>query len=143
MSNASKAMKDFREFLLFFSVLQKPEEVIVELSFQHDTDLVYTDKRLCNTDLVVLPSSGNIVLWCHVQDRKPELHMYTTSRDGGEVALRKHEGTLAPPCKHTSDIKVSLDLFISTIASSNIGTHFEFFKWDAFSVRDWTYNSIW
>ena len=88
-------------------MVQKPEEVIVELFFQYNTDLVYTDKRLCNTDLVVLPSSANIVLWGHVQDRKPELHVYTKSRDGGEVALRKHEGTLAPPCKHTFDIKVS------------------------------------
>ena len=88
-------------------MLKKPQEVIVGLSFQHNTDLVYTDKRLCNTDLVVLPSSGTIVLWGHEKDRKPELHVYTKSRDGGEVALLKYERTLAPPCKHTFDIKVS------------------------------------
>ena len=100
------AVKGFREFCPLFPVLQKPEDVIVELSSQHSADLVYTDKRLCNTDLVMLPSAGNIVLWVQAQDRKPDLHVYTKSRDGGEVALRKHERTLAPPCKHTFDIKV-------------------------------------
>ena len=133
-----------KSFSFLFIMLQKPEEVIVELSSQLNTDLVYTDKRLCNTDVVVLPSSGNIVLWGHVQDRKPEPHVYTTSRDGGEVALRKHERTLAPPCKHTINIKVSLGLVIFTIASSNIETKFghkltwALLKRDTFSFRDWT-----